>query len=184
MIKRILLACAAIVICAVLMMVFIPNPIRFHQTLEVSATVNGETLDLQGTSVKYDIWLAHTEPPRGREIYNVLGYYDGIFRIEYTTEEYWNYYFDFMLPSELTGFSKNIYVHIGEHDAIAWEEGAMSVDLDLNFTDSTKADAVLHIDRTYDGKGKIVHQEESLQKELTPDDASLSLVTTGHLWDD
>ena len=180
MIKRILLACAAIVLCVVLTAGLSFERPRFYQTLEVNVSVNGETLDLQGTSVKHSFVLAKSEPPMMHEIYSVLGYYDGIFRTEYVTEEYWHYYYDFMLPSELTGFSENITVHVGEFDAIAWEKSLMKVELDLEFTDSTEADAVISVTRIYKDKGVDVTESNTAEKHITENDREIENILEGH----
>lgn len=184
MTKRIIIACAAIALILILIFFAIgPTPSSYHHKLIADVSVNGESLDLQGIQVNYDLGLAHTEPPMGQNLCGVLEYNDGSFCTEFSTKEYWNYRFEFTLPSELTGFATDITVCVGENDAIAWEYGTVDIDLDLTVSEGDMADAVMNINRIYIDRKAAVMQGRTVEKQLTPDDSLIESVIIGQLWE-
>lgn len=184
--KRILIiaACFIVISAAVAsILTYDQKSEHFRHPLSVTVTVNGEKLDLFGTSVQCS--YVHTaEPPMILTTYEVLGYSDDdSFTAEFNSVEYWHYYYEFMLPMEKTGFGKNITVRVGEKDIEeAYIEDGLNIDLNLTFTDDTQADAELNIVRRHRNHGITLTEERSLTKQLTLEDAYIESVQK-HLFD-
>ena len=148
------------------------NSERFNHPLNVTVTVNGETLDLYGTSVQCS-YVHTSEPPMIFTTYEVLGYNDNdSFTAEFRSVEYWHYYYEFMLPMEKTGFGSNITIRVGEeHLEEAYINDGLNINLNLAFTDNSQADAEMNITRSYRNHGTTITEERSLTKQLTLDDS-------------